>query len=133
VPSSCHFRKTAQRKQSPNGRKFANSPNLATLTGNEAVKTGPRTSAPELALIVLGKDQGCQMVCFQSKNTNFGKIRRALKWKRSLYFMTIWNILRPIGIPSWRSFGTFFTFWYVWTKKNPATLQGDQIILGRVF
>jgi hypothetical protein len=24
-------------------------------------------------------DQGCQMVCFQTKNTNFGKIWRALE------------------------------------------------------
>jgi hypothetical protein len=43
-------------------------------------------------------NQGCQMVCFQTKNPNFGKIWRALEWKMLLYFMTIWNILRPFGI-----------------------------------
>jgi hypothetical protein len=41
--------------------------------------------------------------------------------------MTIWNILWPFGITygllvnfvvNWY----FFTFWYVWTKKNLATL-----------
>jgi hypothetical protein len=35
--------------------------------------------------------QGCQMVCFQTQNTNLGKF-----WK-ALYFMTIWNILWPFG------------------------------------
>jgi hypothetical protein len=38
------------------------------------------------------------MVCFQTKNPDFGKIWRALEWKMLLYFMTIWNILRPFGI-----------------------------------
>jgi hypothetical protein len=33
--------------------------------------------------------QGCQMVCFQTINPNFGKIWRALEWKTLLYFMTI--------------------------------------------
>jgi hypothetical protein len=37
-------------------------------------------------------NQGCQMVYFQTKNHNLGKIRRALEWKMLLYFMTIWNI-----------------------------------------
>jgi hypothetical protein len=38
------------------------------------------------------------MVYFQTKNTNFGKIWRALEWKILLYFVTIWNIVRPFGI-----------------------------------
>jgi hypothetical protein len=46
----------------------------------------------------LGREQGCQMVCFQTKNSNLGKFRRALELKMLLYFMTIWNILRPFGI-----------------------------------
>jgi hypothetical protein len=25
--------------------------------------------------------QGCQMVCFQTKNPNLGKFKRALEWK----------------------------------------------------
>jgi hypothetical protein len=69
--------------------------------------------------------QGCQMVCFQTKNPNFGKIWRALQWKMLLNVMTIWNILGPFGIIYgilW-SFGIFFSFWYVWTKKNLATLM----------
>jgi hypothetical protein len=43
-------------------------------------------------------DQGCQMVCFQTKNPNLGKFWRALEWKMLLYFMIIWNILWPYGI-----------------------------------
>jgi hypothetical protein len=53
----------------------------------------------------------------------------ALQWKMLAYFMTIWNILRPFGIVcghlvlgSLWSLGKFFPFWYVWTKKNLATL-----------
>jgi hypothetical protein len=57
--------------------------------------------------------QGCQMVCFQTKNPNLGKFWRVLKWKffyilrpsglfygHRKYFIAIWDIL-------W-SFGTFF-------------------------
>jgi hypothetical protein len=43
--------------------------------------------------------------------------------------MAIWNILRPFGICNLQPFGIvcghlvhFFPFWYVWTKKNLATL-----------
>jgi hypothetical protein len=40
--------------------------------------------------------QGCQMVCVQTKNTNFGKLWTVLLWKISVYFITIWSILRPL-------------------------------------
>jgi hypothetical protein len=36
-------------------------------------------------------DQGCQMICFQTKNTNLGKSWSALDWKMLVYFMAIWN------------------------------------------
>jgi hypothetical protein len=42
-------------------------------------------------------DQGCQMVCFQTKNPNLGKFWRALEWKMQVYFVVIWNILRAFG------------------------------------
>jgi hypothetical protein len=42
--------------------------------------------------------QGCQMVCFQSKNRNLGKFWRALLWKILVYFMDIWSILQPLEI-----------------------------------
>jgi hypothetical protein len=34
-------------------------------------------------------DQGCQMVCFQTKNPNLDKFWRALDWKMLTYFMAI--------------------------------------------
>jgi hypothetical protein len=43
-------------------------------------------------------EQGCQKVCFQTKNTNLGKSWRILLWEILVYFMTIWSILRPLEI-----------------------------------
>jgi hypothetical protein len=42
--------------------------------------------------------QGCQMICFLTKNPNLGKFWRALELKMFVYFITIWNILQPFGI-----------------------------------
>jgi hypothetical protein len=39
-------------------------------------------------------EQGCQMVYFQTKNTNMGKFLRPLEWKRLVYSWAIWNKLR---------------------------------------
>jgi hypothetical protein len=33
----------------------------------------------------IGSDQGCQMVSFQTKNPNFGKLWRTLDWKMLKY------------------------------------------------
>jgi hypothetical protein len=41
-----------------------------------------------------GLSQGCQMVCFLTKNPNLGKFWRVLQWKRMGYFMDTWSILR---------------------------------------
>jgi hypothetical protein len=41
---------------------------------------------------------GCQLVYFQTKNPDLGTFWRALDWKMMLYFMIIWDILRPFGI-----------------------------------
>jgi hypothetical protein len=35
------------------------------------------------------REQGCQMVCFQSKNPNLGRFWSALGWKMLVYFMVI--------------------------------------------
>jgi hypothetical protein len=43
-------------------------------------------------------DQGCQMVYFQTKNLNLGKFGRAMEWKMLVYYMTIWNDLRPFSV-----------------------------------
>jgi hypothetical protein len=37
--------------------------------------------------------QGCQMVCFQTKNPDLRNIFRASDFKMVIYFMAIWNIL----------------------------------------
>jgi hypothetical protein len=75
------------------------------------------------------------MVYFRTKNTNLGKVWRALEWKLLVYFMTIWNILRSFGICSLWPFGLvcghlvyFSPFWFVWTKKksgNPVFKAGS--------
>jgi hypothetical protein len=67
-----------------------------------------------------------------------GKFWRALEWKMWLYFMTIWNILRPFGIFCGRlvKFAVIlyiFPFWYVWTKKNLATLVSKTRISEKKF
>jgi hypothetical protein len=38
---------------------------------------------------------------------SIGLVRRALEWKIQVYFMTIWNILRPFGITY-----IFMAVWY---------------------
>jgi hypothetical protein len=42
--------------------------------------------------------QGCQMVCFQTKNSNLGKILRVLQWNMMAYVMDTWSILRSFVI-----------------------------------
>jgi hypothetical protein len=37
------------------------------------------------------RNQGCQMVYFQSQNPNLGKFWRSSDWKMLIYFMAIWN------------------------------------------
>jgi hypothetical protein len=57
-------------------------------------------------------EQGCQMVCFQTKNPNLGRFWRALEWKMMVYFMVIWNILLSFGINLW-PFGNVVIIWYI--------------------
>jgi hypothetical protein len=54
------------------------------------------------------------MVCFQTKNTNLGKFRRALDWKMFIYCMSIWNILRTLGILYGDSVHVVF-IWYIFS------------------
>jgi hypothetical protein len=42
--------------------------------------------------------QGCQMVCFQTKNPNLGKFWWVLRWNLLVYFMDTWSILRSFVI-----------------------------------
>jgi hypothetical protein len=78
--------------------------------------------------------QGCQMVCFQTKNPTLVKISRSSDRKIFIYFMAIWNIGWTYGI-FYDHLVHFLFIWYIFpvlvscTKKNPATLQPPDIIL----
>jgi hypothetical protein len=52
-------------------------------------------------------DEGCQMVYFHTKSFNLGIFRRALEWNILVYFISIWNILRPFWYILW-PFGIYF-------------------------
>jgi hypothetical protein len=84
--------------------------------GSFLKKFCPKLLYKTLAENGLGRngDQGCQMVYFQAKNSNLGKIWMTLDWKLLIYFMAIWNILQTFEIfyDILCSFGTFFRFWY---------------------
>jgi hypothetical protein len=85
-----------------------NSPNRVTLL-SLALATA---TAKEIILFVSPSDQGCQMVCFQTKNSNLGKLWRVLLWKILLYFMTVWPILRPLEIFHFHLI-YFVAIWYI--------------------
>jgi hypothetical protein len=59
--------------------------------------------------------QGCQMVCFQTKNPNLGKFLRALDWKTLIFFMAIWNILWRFGI-FYGHLVHFVFIWYIFSR-----------------
>jgi hypothetical protein len=59
-----------------------------------------------------GLHQGCQMVCFQTKNPNLGKFWRVLLWKILVCFMTIWSILRPLELFDGHLV-YLMVFWYI--------------------
>jgi hypothetical protein len=74
-----------------------------------------------------GLVQGCQMVDFQTKKSQFCKIWVALDWKKLKYFISILNIILTFGI--FYDYLVLLMFiWYIfpvlvsWTKKNLATL-----------
>jgi hypothetical protein len=66
--------------------------------------------------------QGCQMVCFRTKNHNLGKFWRALEWKLLVYFMVIWNILRSFVI-FYGHLEYFTAIWYsLWPFGNVVVI-----------
>jgi hypothetical protein len=75
--------------------------------------------------------QGCQMVCFQTKNPNLGKFCRVLVWKILVYFMTIWSTLWPLEM-FYGHLVYFVVIWYIFPcfgildqekSGNPASGQ----------
>jgi hypothetical protein len=69
--------------------------------------------------------QGCQMVYFQTKNTNLGKFWKALKSKMSEYFMAIWNILWPFGT-FYGHFGNLVVMWYIFFSVLVYCIKKNQ-------
>jgi hypothetical protein len=61
------------------------------------------------------KVQGCQMVYFQTKNTNLGKFWSFSQWKMMIHVMTIWSVLTPFGIFCVRSVH-FMAIWYIFPR-----------------
>jgi hypothetical protein len=65
---------------------------------------------------VLDQEQGCQMAFFQAKHPNLGKFWMVLQWKMLVFFMDIWSILRPFGIPIVWPFGTLWGNSYIFPR-----------------
>jgi hypothetical protein len=94
-----------------------------------------------LSRAVNGEGQGCQMAYFQSKNSNLGKFLSALLWKKLVYFVAIWSILRDLVYFMANEYilwlyGIFFPFWYVvttkiWQSWCSATRLGEIRPLGK--
>jgi hypothetical protein len=59
--------------------------------------------------------QGCQMVCFQTKNPNLVKFWKVLLRKILVYFMTIWSILRPLEI-FYGHLVNYVVIWYIFLR-----------------
>jgi hypothetical protein len=79
--------------------------------------------------------QGCQMVSFQTKNSDLGKFWTALGGKMLLEFMAIWNILWTFGIfyDHLEHFGflwyIFYGFGIMYQEKygNPGWIASDPV------
>jgi hypothetical protein len=52
------------------------------------------------------------MVCFQTKNSNLGKIWKALKLKKVAYYLAIWEYICAIWYILW-PFGNLVAIWYI--------------------
>jgi hypothetical protein len=68
-------------------------------------------------------NQGCQMVCFQTKNPNLGKFWRVLDWKMFICII-FYGDLGDFMTISYHlySFGPFFQVLVSCIKRNLATL-----------
>jgi hypothetical protein len=71
---------------------------------------------------------------FSYQKSKFGYIFEGLDMENGVfydnleYFMATWCILRLFWYTLW-SFGIYFAvFWYVWTKKNLATLVNEPLV-----
>jgi hypothetical protein len=70
-----------------------------------------------------GENQGCQMVCFQTKNQNLGKFWRVSQWKMLVYFMDTWSILRSFVICILWTFGIACGICYIFPRFGILYLE----------
>jgi hypothetical protein len=63
----------------------------------------------------LSWQQGCQMVCFQTKNPNLDQFWRVLLLKILVYFKAIWSILWPLEI-FYSHLVYFAVIWYIFPR-----------------
>jgi hypothetical protein len=59
--------------------------------------------------------QGCQMVYFQTKNSDLGKFWRTLQWMMLVYIMNICSILQPSNI-FYGHLVYFLVNWYIFPR-----------------
>jgi hypothetical protein len=85
-----------------------------------------------LACLIL--EQGCQMVCFQTKNSDLGKFWRVVRCKTMVYFMDPGFILRSFVI-FYGHLVKFVVIWYIFShfgilyQENLATLHWSEPIV----
>jgi hypothetical protein len=95
----------------------------ADVARNENSKTFLKKSRNTFWISNACWNQGCQMVCFQTKNPNLGKFWRVLQWKIMVFFMDTWSIFTAFCYILW-TFGIvrgnlvyYFPFWYFVPRK----------------
>jgi hypothetical protein len=79
----------------------------AGMVSSKQLQTGSQSSG--------NTNQGCQMVCFQTKNPNLGKFWSVLQWKMLVYLMSIWSILRPLEL-FYGHLVYFVIIWYIFSR-----------------
>jgi hypothetical protein len=55
-------------------------------------RTGNEANYFTYCFYISSPKQGCQMVCFRTKNPNLGKLWRVLQWKMLICLMDTWSI-----------------------------------------
>jgi hypothetical protein len=77
-----------------------------------------------------GLNQGCQMVYYQTKNTNLGKFWRVLHRKMLVSFMAIWSISWLLGI-FYGNLVYFTARWYI--LRQFGIFYGNLVYLSAIW
>jgi hypothetical protein len=57
-----------------------------------------KEASKTIIVLLTAAEQGCQMVYFQTKKSQFGQILEGLRWEKINVFMAVWNSLQTLGI-----------------------------------